>query len=372
MPGLLSSWIQGRFPAELKDEYRQFFLKSDIKQARIAMLILMIPLLFFIYHDFVYSPGPVFLIIALCGRTIFFTYTIVLSHYINKITDYKRYDLQIFIWALCGTALIIITNLIRPDAYMDSAMVHIVILSIMYFGIPNRFLNWIIIGIIYSIASLYMVFTLGNITPSVMITIIAAIILVNAGGIFIVRLTYFYRRNHFLSHYKLEKLASIDSLTGIMNRRILLEHLENELKRYHRYHRQFCLLTTDIDEFKQINDNYGHLEGDEVLKEYTKLVNSEIRQSDIFGRTGGEEFCIILINTSVPAAEEIAERIVQKCREKEVRTASGEIIRFSISTGIACVQKDDTNIDQLLNRADAAMYRAKEEGKDRVKVFEIS
>jgi diguanylate cyclase (GGDEF)-like protein len=369
MPKLGLTWIKGKFPDELKDEYRKYFLKSDIRQARISMAILMIPVLYFIYYDFLYSPGPVALTISLAGRLIFFAYTIILIHTTNRITDYNKYDLHTFLWALFGTIFIAISNLVKPVTYFDGAMVHIIIISIVYFGIPNKFSNWIIIGFLYTAGSLYGIFNLTDVSYTIKLSMIMAVFLVNIAGIFISRLNYYYRRNQFLSHYELEKLASVDALTGIMNRRILLEQLENELKRFQRYRKPFCLIVADIDEFKQVNDNYGHLEGDEVLREFAKTVNGEIRQSDFFGRTGGEEFCIILVETSINTAKLTAERIVRKCRDLEVSTSTGEIIKFSISTGIAEVQDTDNNIDQLLSRADAAMYKAKQEGKDRVIVY---
>jgi len=151
---------------------------------------------------------------------------------------------------------------------------------------------------------------------------------------------------------------------------MFIELTEKELIRQKRYNDPFTLLIIDIDEFKKVNDTYGHLEGDEVLKRFVDLVNSQIRKSDLFGRIGGEEFCVLLIKTSLKEAAEIAARIHKKCREIEIVTRNGKTVKFTVSTGITQVQKTDVNLDQIMRRADIALYRAKEGGRDRLEKFE--
>jgi diguanylate cyclase (GGDEF)-like protein len=121
----------------------------------------------------------------------------------------------------------------------------------------------------------------------------------------------------------------------------------------------------DIDHFKGINDNYGHAAGDDTLKSLTNLVSGILRQVDLFGRLGGEEFVILMPETSPQAAGEAAERIRQTVADTPVDTSEGRIV-FTVSIGVSEFQKQDKDVHDLLARADQALYAAKESGRNRV------
>lgn len=166
---------------------------------------------------------------------------------------------------------------------------------------------------------------------------------------------------------KLKQLSETDELTGIPNRRALMSALKKELKRFQRDQTNAALLMVDIDHFKQINDELGHQAGDEVLKFITNLSKIELRETDFLGRIGGEEFAIILCNTNISKALEVAERL-RASIEKSIYTSDIKEIDITISIGATEILKADESIKCILARADRAMYRSKKNGRNQVSV----
>lgn len=163
---------------------------------------------------------------------------------------------------------------------------------------------------------------------------------------------------------ELAELAQTDSLTGVLNRRHLMALLRDELERFKRYERPFTVLFLDIDFFKRLNDTYGHHAGDEVLRAFTGVCLAELRCEDRFGRFGGEEFCAILPETRAFTALELANRLRSRVAASPVGYA-GHLLQITVSIGVAEAVTGDTP-EAILARADAAMYRAKQGGRDRV------
>lgn len=168
------------------------------------------------------------------------------------------------------------------------------------------------------------------------------------------------------ANQKLQQLASTDFLTGIANRRQFYELGERKLKRLGRDGRSAALIAFDLDHFKAINDTFGHEAGDEVLQRIILPVENTIRPGDLFGRTGGEEFLILLPGENEDTAAAIAERVRAQIGETSILygahtlevTASFGVVEWNLSE----------NLDRLIRRADSALYRAKEEGRNRVAV----
>jgi diguanylate cyclase (GGDEF)-like protein len=159
----------------------------------------------------------------------------------------------------------------------------------------------------------------------------------------------------------LEYLATHDMMTGTLNRRAIVEAAERELARCRRHGHVMSLLMMDLDHFKKINDTYGHLVGDQVLREFAGKVSALLRLPDQFGRYGGEEFLLILPDTGRDAAAVVAERI---CKAAAESTAPA----YTVSVGLATATLVDTGIDSLLSRADEALYLAKSGGRNQVVV----
>jgi len=166
---------------------------------------------------------------------------------------------------------------------------------------------------------------------------------------------------------KLEKLATIDSLTGVYNRRVILRKLDEEIGRAKRYREELSLSMLDIDHFKKVNDQYGHLIGDEVLEKIATLVRQNIRRSDTVGRYGGEEFVVILPTVDLVSAVDVAERIRKTIKAAEMKDSHENMFGVTVSQGLSSYKPGDSG-QSLISRADDAMYKAKENGRNRVEV----
>ncbi|MBF0117240.1 MAG: GGDEF domain-containing protein [Desulfobacterales bacterium] len=169
----------------------------------------------------------------------------------------------------------------------------------------------------------------------------------------------------YLQREEMHKLATIDSLTGIFNRRHIETIGHNEISRTHRYNRPLSLIMLDIDHFKMINDKWGHPTGDRVIQAFAKAILKVSRSQDIIGRLGGEEFLAILPETDQNGAKVIADRI-RKFIKESITTVSedGSIIRFTVSIGIATIISSEESFESLLSRSDKGLYKAKESGRD--------
>jgi diguanylate cyclase (GGDEF)-like protein len=165
-------------------------------------------------------------------------------------------------------------------------------------------------------------------------------------------------------HETIYRMTIIDGLTQIHNKRYLMETLEREIPRARRHARPLAVVMFDIDHFKGINDNYGHLAGDYVLKELATLVKSRLRPDDIVGRYGGEEFCALLPETSLSGAASIAEDLRRRVQERRF-VFEGETIPVTVSLGCAELAGDQ-DVLLLVKAADDKLYEAKRSGRNRV------
>ncbi len=169
---------------------------------------------------------------------------------------------------------------------------------------------------------------------------------------------------------EMRRLAMIDDLTGIMNRRAFLAKAEYAISVASRSQMGLALVYIDLDNFKAINDVHGHAAGDEVLKCFASVAGSIVRKSDVVGRLGGEEFAMIIYGAGKEAAQHLVEKLLAEIRDTHV-LASGSQIRFTASAGLAYLDaKERKTVEQLLAQADNALHHAKLAGKDRVSIFE--
>ncbi|WP_271271265.1 transporter substrate-binding domain-containing diguanylate cyclase [Aliamphritea hakodatensis] len=210
-----------------------------------------------------------------------------------------------------------------------------------------------------------------------------------AGGIFVLLAIMVFVWNRMLRHQvrertqalkkeleerkalesKLRRLATTDELTGIMNRRHLFDCLRQELRRAERYDTSLALLMFDVDHFKQINDTYGHAAGDQVLKAVVGICQQVLRENDLFGRIGGEEFVVALLESDPATTMKVANRICQSIANTPIALSNGEYLTSTISIGVVH-SSQDKNLEVLLSYSDRAMYSAKQKGRNRVEAFD--
>jgi len=163
-----------------------------------------------------------------------------------------------------------------------------------------------------------------------------------------------------------QRLAAVDELTGLFNRRFLETYLSKEINRAQRYNQVFSVLFVDVDNFKRINDSYGHTVGDRVLAGLGRRIIGLLRQEDIAARYGGEEFTIVLPQTTDRGAVAFGARLREAVSTLDVVSD----LRVSFSGGVAAFPRHGRSVEDIMRRADAALYEAKFSGKDRIVVSE--
>jgi len=172
---------------------------------------------------------------------------------------------------------------------------------------------------------------------------------------------------------KLMALASVDDLTQLYNRRYFFERFNQEVERAMRYQRPLSCIILDIDFFKQVNDSYGHLAGDQVLIDIASILKNNCRQSDLAGRYGGEELIILLPETEASGAMIIAERIREMIEEHQTLDGKGVVIAVTVSMGIASLTGSELkNLDKrerIVQYADDALLLAKKKGRNRIELY---
>jgi len=166
-----------------------------------------------------------------------------------------------------------------------------------------------------------------------------------------------------------ERRAQTDALTGVLNRQSLIERLDAACLRAQARGLPIALLFIDLDHFKEINDTYGHLAGDACLRAIIAPIQTELRQSDVIGRYGGEEFVVILSSADAAAAHPIAERILQRVADVQIE-GFGKPIRLTCSIGVATSDTLGVWGEHLIAHADIAVYAAKKSGRNRVRLAE--
>ncbi len=169
---------------------------------------------------------------------------------------------------------------------------------------------------------------------------------------------------------RLFQSATFDGLTGLPRREIVLERLREEIKRSERHRRPLSIAMLDLDHFKGVNDRHGHLVGDSILRAVAETFRQRLRGSDQIGRFGGEEFIVILPETGLEQALELAEDLRRSVEQIEFHTERGERVHTQVSVGVAMLEIDShpSDAEELIAAADGAMYRAKQNGRNRTEM----
>ena len=167
---------------------------------------------------------------------------------------------------------------------------------------------------------------------------------------------------------KLERLATYDSLTGLYNRHAILGRLREQVDLAHRYKENFSLIMLDIDRFRKVNERYGHLTGDEVLEKVAALIRVNIRDTDVAGRYGGQEFIVVLPRTDLGSSWVAAERLRSIIETARMKDSVGNAFSITVSQGLVGWERGD-DAASLISRADEALRKAKQKGRNRVQIL---
>ncbi|PKM78466.1 MAG: hypothetical protein CVU90_01630 [Firmicutes bacterium HGW-Firmicutes-15] len=355
-------------PPEFKDEFNKDLLKTNLYHSKIVAIVLLIAAIPLLYMDFFNYLGGMWINVIgyrllFCGHVLLMLVMLIpliIVPIIKPDSEYKKYLWQraclicFLILILIDTAIISMADQ-KTSGEITAYIIGVLGVAATVYLKPVTSLFIYLLSFVIFLAGLSQVQTNPEILDGHYIN---SSFLVMIGWIFSVTL-FNTRVRDFLNKKGLEIYASIDYLTGCLNRRAFINQLGQEIERAQREQTTISILLFDIDYFKQVNDRFGHLAGDCVLKQVINLFNNSSRNYDFIGRFGGEEFIICLPNTNLSVASEVAERF--RCIIEETKIIfDSNTINFTISLGVAALEPTyNENIDKFISRADSAMYRAK-------------
>lgn len=357
----------------LEHAYRQATLQADISQIIGLASIYMVALAVYGFIDYQLFGLSNTLLILYGGRGLMLALAVGMLLLLRRTTTYRQADWVSLLWALAVVGFALYVHFTRVQSFFTNIIINLILVIAIYTVLPNRFLFRLIPAALLSVGDILLVWNIENgLGTADLRGVTLAIVIGNVVGSTISVHLYTYRRNQFkaqheerLARAEVERLATLDSLTQVCNRRRFMELAQSEFQRFQRYQRRFSLLLMDLDYFKRVNDTFGHAAGDAVLRDFATLGRSLIRENDQLGRLGGEEFALLLPETAARDAGQIAERLRTHCEQMAVATRSGPL-HVTISIGVTEVQLTDASVEDTLHRADEALYAAKAQGRNRV------
>ena len=342
----------------LEQDFQTYILQESINHSRRYVLAFGIVFLLFILPDYFFVKNmdklPAILLIRVLFLSISIYYNLRVTHVKNSLysfsTVYELVSIIVF-WAVFSLYT-------HPDITIHHQVLIIFILAI-FFTIPNSFLNKLVLTFLLTSGFFYIAAKRGAFLLSscgwdicsltIIILIFCSLIVKNINKL---------QRIQFIDTQALERLSSTDALTGALNRRKYDQDLEKEITRAQRYQLPLSGIMLDLDNFKRINDEYGHLAGDKILVRLCSYIRTLIRKIDQIYRWGGEEFIIILPNTRLKAAEQLANRIQNFLQKADFSPASEVACSFGVTSW-----NEYEIADSFTNRLDQLLYQAKRKGK---------
>jgi diguanylate cyclase len=361
---------------ELELAYRQHFLKSDAQQLTslgwiyIAAMCVYVPIDFGLYG----LALPFFLLLA--ARSLVVLGALHLLSILKRISLVAQFDRLLLGASVVSFSMSLLVHLLRSNSlnYNLSITVLLIVVNYLLLPIPFSWRFWTAISFSLLECLLSVMLTSGDVAGTFRNNLIG-VILANLIGVVVSARFYSLRRNQFKAQIEeqqarleIERLATTDALTGVFNRRKWLEEANRVLVRFLRSGQRFSVLYLDIDHFKRLNDTHGHAAGDTVLKHFAQVVAGQIRELDVLGRFGGEEFVVLLPETPLEPAKSIAGRI-RAIIEASSLAVGTEQLRLTVSIGVTEVALEDSKIEDVLHRADVGLYQAKTLGRNRVEAL---
>lgn len=358
---------------EAEADYRVFYLRDDITQSILYIFIASLGVLSMVRVDMlIFRDQPDVRTWLMVSRAGFVLISLLVMVVLWRTRQPNRYDRVILGWLSFTVLFLLFSNLTRPSDF-PTAIFDVMVTFAIYIFSPLRILYSVLLALIFSAGTIYIdhVYRAGIEAPGLN-TMVATQLISHALGLVAGLRIQNYRRKSFKA-YMQEKdarelaayLANIDPLTKSLTRRQFFSIAEAEFLRYLRYRNPFSVLVIDADQFKKINDTYGHHTGDLVLQNLSLVILEQKRAQDTFGRLGGEEFGLVLPETTREKAKVVAERI-QRVWAQSPSTVDDKIIHSTVSIGAAEAEPQDRSFEDVLRRADKLMYKAKQAGRNTV------
>jgi len=360
---------------ELEGDYRVAHLRADITQSILYMFIIGISNILMLGMDaFLFKDNPNLFMLIVLFRSGYVAVTIAIGIALRRTTRVRIYDRLTFAWILFTILFMLLINFTRPANYI-SASFDVIVPFAIYLLSPLKLKYTFALAASFSLGTLYIGFFYKiGVNPILLNVATFAQVIVHVLGVSFSLQLHSYRRKSYQAFID-EKdakemvayLANIDPLTKSLTRRQFMNIAESEFRRFQRYRRPLSILILDADHFKQINDTYGHHAGDLTLRSLSLVAMEQKRAQDTFGRLGGEEFGLLMPETTLEQARIVAERVRRVWDESPVNL-DGELIHSTMSIGVAEAMEADQSLEDLLRRVDRMLYKAKESGRNRVMV----
>lgn len=359
----------------LEPQYRAHYLAADARQTSVAIAVWMVPVLLFAYADYhFFGAGPKFAA-SLALRVAFCAFSLFTIRALAKVATAREYDGIFLRWALVGAAVVLYFNYSWAEYVSPTGAITVLVLFSSYMVFPTRLSVRLVAPLMLSVGNfLLQVWVALPFSPMSLFTTAVALAMANVLGIVFSSWLQNHRRTEYRARVEetrvkeeYSRLATIDDLTGAFNRRKLMEIAAGEFERFKRSGQPMSVLMIDIDHFKKLNDNFGHEAGDLIMTSFTANAGKSLREKDILGRLGGDEFVLVLPGATSEVAEAVAERLRLAIREPVVWHDNP--LAFTVSIGATEARENDKSIDNVLKRADKALYIAKRKGRSRTEVL---
>ena len=358
-------------------DFRDWSFRETCDQARIAILVVPVLVLSGLPIDIMSMGLGRAMALALPVRLLFLAVAMFEFTQLRRVTRIETVDravtlLQGFLF-LTLYYFVALGNL----ASTEHLLIALFVVLASYLIFPNRFVTMVRLGVFGGIGYVTVVGVFFGLEEPVL-TLLGGVAIANVFGAITAHRLHVAKRREYLRlieqrhlneelralNSDLEALATTDSLTGINNRRHFFTLASDELSRAKRYQRPLTALMIDIDRFKLVNDRHGHSGGDKVLRAVVQTCITTLRETDVLGRLGGDEFAILLPETS--DGKDQADRLRRTVERLRTTLDDGTDLTLTVSIGVTSVRPEDESIDEVLARADEAMYQAKQNGRNSV------
>lgn len=346
----------------IEEEFFNDYMTNSLRYIRPMVLALGLLYMMFIIPDYFIIKNSISFRQILINRLLFLMFIFIFYIAIKKINNCTKLAYWITTYEIIGFLLFlnVFFQYENPNFFIQSFGLMVIILGI--FLIPNKWFNMVAASftasLTFFISSGFYFSDVKFMEFSAGIVYIIIVLILSAAASY---KTNFYHRRQFLYSMELLRLATLDPLTGVYNRSKFNEELERWINQSKRYGTTFSVIIIDIDDFKSVNDTYGHLTGDKVIIDTVNIIRDSIRATDVLARWGGEEFMLLLPETDKSQALEMSERLRILIENYDFH----KIHHMTCSFGLVMF-REDYNADTLINIADDYLYKAKNSGKNNV------